>query len=473
MALHPVILCGGSGTRLWPMSRAALPKQFLSLVSDRTMLQETVTRLSGLPDLAPSVLICNEEHRFLVAEQLREIKQTPAAILLEPVGRNTAPAVTLAALALVARDPDALMLVLPADHVIRDVAAFHAATAVAVQAAKSDRLVTFGIRPDRPHTGYGYIKLGTALELEGCHQVDRFVEKPDSATAEAFLAAGDHLWNSGMFVFKASRYLEEIARFQPAMLQICRQAIAAAVQDLDFCRIPAETFTTCPSDSIDYAVMEKTDAAVVVPVNLGWSDVGSWQALWEVAGKDGAGNVTRGDVYLEAVQNSYVRADSKMVAVIGLDDVVVVETADAVLVSHKDCAQNVKNVVSRLNAQSRTESTFHRRVYRPWGSYEGIDAGPRYQVKRITVQPGQKLSLQMHHHRAEHWVVVSGTARVTCDSESKLLAENQSTYIPLGASHRLENPGKLPLEIIEVQSGAYLGEDDIVRFEDVYHRDQP
>ncbi|WP_137936340.1 mannose-1-phosphate guanylyltransferase/mannose-6-phosphate isomerase [Chitinivorax sp. B] len=471
MRLHPVILCGGSGTRLWPMSRAALPKQFLPLVSDRTMLQETVLRLTGLPSLASPLLICNEEHRFMVAEQMREIHCQPEAILLEPIGRNTAPAVALAALTMLQRDPDAMLLVLPADHVIRDVMAFHTAIVEAYEAAMTGSLVTFGIAPTSPHTGYGYIRRGAPLSgSASVFSVSQFVEKPDLTTAQGFLASGDYAWNSGMFLFKAVRFVEELTRFRPDILAACQDALSDVSTDLDFCRIKADAFRACPSESIDYAVMERTEHAAVVPANIGWSDVGSWTALWDVASRDMQGNASRGDVYLSDVSNSYVRADSRMVAVIGLDDVVVVETADAVLVAHKDRAQDVKQVVATLNAESRSESTFHRRVYRPWGSYEGIDAGNRYQVKRITVSPGQKLSLQMHHHRAEHWVVVSGTARVTCDNSTRLLAENQSTYIPLGSTHRLENPGKLPLEIIEVQSGAYLGEDDIVRFEDVYHR---
>lgn len=468
MRLLPVILSGGSGTRLWPMSRAALPKQFLPLVSQDSMLQDTLKRLGGIADLAAPLVVCNEEHRFLVAEQLRQIGQPAGAILLEPVGRNTAPAVALAAITALRQDDDAILLVLPADHVINDVAAFHAALVKARSAAEQGALVTFGIKPDCPHTGYGYIKRSAAGD--GIAAVERFVEKPDVQTAAGFVASGDYLWNSGMFVFKASVYLAELERLQPAMVAACRAALAAAQSDLDFTRLDKAAFAACPADSIDYAVMEHTPNAKVVDGDFGWSDVGSWSALWDVGSKDDAGNVCNGDVLLDGVANSYVRADSRMVAVLGLSDVVVVETADAVMVAHKDKVQDVKNIVARLNHSGRSESTFHRRVYRPWGSYEGVDAGGRFQVKRISVKPGAKLSLQMHHHRAEHWVVVSGTAKVVCDQREFLLTENQSTYIPLGSVHRLENPGIMPLDIIEVQSGPYLGEDDIVRFQDDYKR---
>lgn len=468
MRLLPVILSGGSGTRLWPMSRAALPKQFLPLVSQDSMLQDTLRRLGGIADLAAPLVVCNEEHRFLVAEQLRQIGQPAGAILLEPVGRNTAPAVALAAITALRQEDDAILLVLPADHVINDVAAFHAALAKARAAAEQGALVTFGIKPDCPHTGYGYIKRSAGSD--GIAAVERFVEKPDAQTAAGFVASGDYLWNSGMFVFRASVYLAELERLQPAMVAACRAALAAAQNDLDFTRLDKAAFAACPSDSIDYAVMEHTPNAKVVGGDFGWSDVGSWSALWDVGHKDDAGNVCNGDVLLDGVANSYVRADSRMVAVLGLSDVVVVETADAVMVAHKDKVQDVKNIVAQLNQSGRSESTFHRRVYRPWGSYEGVDAGGRFQVKRISVKPGAKLSLQMHHHRAEHWIVVSGTARVVCDEREFLLTENQSTYIPLGSVHRLENPGIMPLDIIEVQSGPYLGEDDIVRFQDDYKR---
>lgn len=470
MRLLPVILSGGSGTRLWPMSRAALPKQFLPLTSEKTMLQETVARLDGLDGLEKPLIVCNEEHRFLVAEQLRQIEQPAEAILLEPFGRNTAPAVALAALKAVEKHDDAILLVLPADHVITDPAAFHQAVEIARRAAEGAALVTFGIKPSEAHVGYGYIKRGSATDVAGVAKVERFVEKPQLALAQEFVASGDYLWNSGMFVFRARQYLAELERLRPEMLGACRAALSNATTDLDFTRLDRVAFEACPSDSIDYAVMEHTSFATVVDGDFGWSDVGSWTALWDVGNKDSAGNVSHGDVLIEGVGNSYIRAESRMVAVLGLSDVVVVETADAVLVAHKDKVQDVKNIVNALNQSGRSESIFHRRVYRPWGSYEGVDAGGRFQVKRISVKPGAKLSLQMHHHRAEHWIVVSGTAKVVCDDKELLLTENQSTYIPLGAVHRLENPGIMPLDIIEVQSGPYLGEDDIVRFQDDYKR---
>ena len=470
MTLYPVILSGGSGTRLWPLSRAALPKQLLPLASELTLLQETVLRLRGLADLAAPLIVCNEEHRFLVAEQMREIGVTPLAIYLEPVGRNTAPAATVAALMLTRRDPDAVMLLLPADHLIQDVPAFHAAIGEGLRAAASGYLVTFGIVPDSPQTGYGYIQRGEPLHGTGARHVARFVEKPDLATAESFLASGDYYWNSGMFLFPAQRFLDEVRRLRPELRDACAQALDLGREDLDFHRLDRAAFESCPADSIDYAVMEHTDSAVVVPAEMGWSDIGAWSALWRVADKDVNGNVSRGDVYLEAARNCYVRAESRMVAALGVEDLIVVETADAVLVAHRDRAQAVKNVVEHLKANNRSEHAFHTRVYRPWGWYEGIDAGERFKVKRIMVKPGEKLSLQMHHHRAEHWIVVTGTARVTRDGKEELLTENQSTYIPLGTTHRLENPGKIPLHMIEVQSGPYLGEDDIVRFEDAYRR---
>ncbi|MYM65279.1 mannose-1-phosphate guanylyltransferase/mannose-6-phosphate isomerase [Pseudoduganella sp. FT55W] len=470
MKIYPVILSGGAGTRLWPLSRAALPKQLLPLVSDRTMLQETALRLREHPALAAPLIVCGNEHRFLVAEQLREIDLAPQGIMLEPLARNTAPAVAAAALYLQAIDPEALMLVLPADHVITDVAAFHAAIDQAAAVAQGGALATFGIVPTAPETGYGYIRAGAALAQAGAFAVDRFVEKPDRATAEGFLAAGNYFWNSGMFLFRAATYLSELQEFQPAMASACAAAVAQSYRDLDFCRLDEAAFAACPSDSIDYAVMERTRHAAVVPASIGWSDVGSWSALWEVQQADERGNVSRGDVYLDDVSGSLVRAESRIVAVVGVKDLVVVETADAVLVTHKDQVQRVKNIVEHLKTEQRTEHLHHTKVYRPWGCYEGIDLGERFQVKRITVNPGGKLSLQMHHHRAEHWIVVSGTARVTCGDTVTLLTENESTYIPIGMNHRLENPGKLPLHLIEVQSGSYLGEDDIVRFEDVYQR---
>ena len=473
MKIYPVILSGGAGTRLWPLSRAVLPKQLLPLVSDKTMLQETVLRVDGLPGLQAPLLVCGNEHRFLVAEQMREIGVKPLGILLEHVGRNTAPAVAAAAHYLAAIDPEAVMLVLPADHVIEDVAAFSQAVTTASTLVADGSLATFGIVPQSPETGYGYIRRGPAVARgTGGYQVDRFVEKPDLATAQGFLDDGRYYWNSGMFLFSARAYLAELNEFAPAIAAAAEAAVRLGYRDLDFCRLDEASFTMCPSDSIDYAVMERTSAAVVVPADIGWSDVGSWSALWEVqqSQADADGNVKRGDVYLDGVSNSLVRASSRIVAVIGVRDLVVVETNDAVLIAHKDHVQRVKQVVDHLKLNERTEHLHHTKVYRPWGHYEGIDAGDRFQVKRITVKPGEKLSLQMHHHRAEHWVVVSGTARVTCGEKVSLLSENESTYIPIGMNHRLENPGKLPLHIIEVQSGSYLGEDDIVRFEDIYQR---
>lgn len=469
----PVILSGGAGTRLWPLSRELYPKQLLPLVGDRTMLQDTVLRLAGIDDLGAALVVCNESHRFMVAEQLRSIDQAPSAILLEPFGRNTAPALAVAALQAMQGDLDPLLLVLPADHVIRDAAALRGAVKGAAKLAGAGRLITFGIVPDRAETGYGYIKAGEALGVRGegdAFAVDRFVEKPDRATVEAYVASGEYYWNSGMFLFRASRYLEELGKFAPEMLAACRLAFSGAARDLDFLRLDAEAFKSCPGDSIDYAVMEKTAEAVVIPLEAGWSDVGSWSALWEVGEQDAGGNVVSGDVLLEEVSNSFIYAGSRLVAAVGVEDHIVVETADAVLVARKDKVQQVKAIVQQLNVRKRGEAVLHRRVNRPWGAYECIDSAERFQVKRITVNPGASLSLQLHHHRAEHWIVVKGTARITKGEEVLTLSENQSTYIPLGMAHRLENPGRIPLEIIEVQSGSYLGEDDIVRFEDNYGR---
>lgn len=470
--IHPVILSGGSGTRLWPLSRAALPKQMLPLASDHSLLQDTVTRLTDMPEMARPLMVCNVEHRFMIAEQMRQIDAPPRAIVLEPVGRNTAPAIAVAALMLSRDDPDALMLVLPADHLIRDIAAFHAAIRTAADAAQNGHLATFGIVAATPETGYGYIRKGAVLaDTAGAHLVAAFVEKPDLKTAEAYVKAGDYYWNSGMFLFKAADYLNELQTLRPDILDASRAALDAATLDLDFVRLDPAAFEACPSESVDYAVMEHTQCAAVVPADMAWNDIGAWSALWNVAEKDADGNATRGDVMLENARNNFVRAETRMVALLGVSDLVVVETADVVLVAQKDQVQDVKKLVDRLKAEKRCEHLVHKQVYRPWGWYEGIDEGERFQVKRIMVKPGEKLSLQMHHHRAEHWVVVSGTANVTCGDEVKMLTENQSTYIPLGTTHRLENPGKVDLHIIEVQSGIYLGEDDIVRFEDVYKRD--
>ena len=466
----PVVLSGGSGTRLWPLSRELYPKQLLPLVGEETMLQATLRRLEGLEGLAAPIIVCNEAHRFLVAEQLRQINVTPAAILLESAGRNTAPAVALAAAAaLQAREQgdDPVLLVLPADHVIRNAGAFRAALVVGARQAKENRLVTFGVVPDRPETGYGYIR---ALAKDGAAAVEQFVEKPDAALAAEYVASGEYFWNSGMFMFRAGRYVEELRAHRPEIVSACVAAIAGAKADLDFTRVDREAFEACPSDSIDYAVMEKTAHAWVVPLDCGWSDVGSWASLHDACDADAAGNVAIGDVLLEDSANCYLYAESRLVAAVGLADCIVVETKDAVLVAPRERAQDVKMLVDRLKAEGRYETSLHREVFRPWGSYDSVDSGDRFQVKRIIVKPGAQLSLQMHHHRAEHWIVVQGTAKVTSGEQTFLLGENQSTYIPMGTTHRLENPGKVPLHLIEVQSGTYLGEDDIVRFEDTYGR---
>jgi len=501
MHIQPVILSGGAGTRLWPLSRKNHPKQLLPLVGEQSLLQQTVTRLEGLgaalgQTMGAPLVVCNEEHRFLVSEQLQEVGHPPWRVILEPEGRNTAPALTLAALALEHTDQEAVMLVMPADHVITDHTAFQAAVVQgAVRVAAEGCLTTFGIVPTSPHTGYGYLHVGSALPeiisdallhhlaaAENAHpsyHLDSFVEKPDLSTAQEYLAAGTYLWNSGMFMMHAQTWLHLLERLEPAIDQTCRAAHVAGHLDGNFYRIDRALFATCPSNSIDYAVMERITGkgnsteveAVVIPLAAGWSDMGAWPALWEISPQNAAGNVTRGDVLTHATHNSLILAQHRLVATVGLEDVVVVETADSVLVAHKDHAQDVKEIVEQLKHAKRTEHLDHLRVSRPWGTYEGIDRGERFQVKRIVVKAGAKLSLQMHHHRAEHWVVVKGTARVTQGDEVFLLTENQSTYIPLGVRHRLENPGKLPLEIIEVQSGSYLGEDDIVRFEDSYGRD--
>lgn len=467
--ITPVILSGGAGTRLWPLSRELYPKQLLALLGERTMLQETILRTRGLNRLAPPLVVCNEAHRFLVAEQLREIGVKPSAIVLEPVGRNTAPAVALAAIRAIdcSADSDPLLLVLPADHVISDVHGFHEAIAAAQDAAEADRLVTFGVVPSRPETGYGYIK---AIGKGSVREISQFVEKPEKAVAVHYVKSGDYLWNSGMFMFRASAFLKELREHNPAILEACTAAMSQAREDLDFLRLDEEAFRACPSDSIDYAVMEKTALASVVPLEAGWSDVGSWASLHEASGQDEDGNVFRGDVLAHATRNSFVFSESRLVATVGLDDHIVVETKDAVLVARRDRVQDVKAVVEKLRAAGRDEADLHRQVFRPWGSYDSVDEGEGFQVKRLIVNPGAILSLQMHHHRAEHWVVVRGTAKVTRGKETFLIHENESTFIPQGEVHRIENPGKVPLHVIEVQSGSYLGEDDIVRFEDTYGR---
>lgn len=473
MQIKPVILSGGSGTRLWPVSRQLFPKQLLPLVNDRTMLQDTVLRVIEQQQVSKDVLVvCNEEHRFLVAEQLRNIGVNTNAIILEPEGRNTAPALTLAALAL--QEKDDIMLVMPADHVIQDRAALHSALTRAAPLAEAGYIVTFGIVPDRPETGYGYIEQGEAIDSHA-FRVARFVEKPDNVTAQNYITAGTFLWNSGMFMLTPRIWLQHLAKLQPAMAQACQQAYAQGSSDQDFYRVNKTAFSQSPSDSIDYAVMEKlagkTQGKVaVLPLQAGWSDVGAWDALWDIGAKDETGNVVKGDVVNIESRDSLFYSEGRLLAGVGLHNTIVVETADAVLVANKDRVQDVKEVVAWLKSQQRDEHLTHRRVFRPWGSYEGIDVGERYQVKRITVSPGASLSLQMHHHRAEHWIVVKGTARVTRGEEEFILSENQSTYIPIGTTHRLENPGSIPLEMIEVQSGSYLGEDDIVRFDDKYGR---
>ena len=465
----PVILSGGSGSRLWPLSRAMHPKQFLTLNGDQSLFQATLSRLAGIQDgpLTP-IVVSNEDHRFLVAEQCRALGINPQAILLEPIGRNTAPAIAAAVVKALATGRDELLLVLPADHVFDDLDALHKAFAAGTPAARDGQIVTFGIVPNKAETGYGYIRV--AEKSDEIQAVQEFVEKPDLATAEQYLADGRYYWNSGMFLFQASSMLAQLEEHAPQVLDAVQAALRNAKEDLDFTRLDTMAFATAENISIDYAVMERSNQVSVVPLDAGWNDVGSWSAVWEIAEKDSQGNASRGDVMLEATRNAYVHAEHRMVSVLGLDDVIVVETADAVMVAAKDKAQDVKLLVDRIKQSARTEATNHRKVYRPWGAYDSIDHGPRYQVKRITVAPGQKLSVQMHHHRAEHWIVVTGTAQVSIGDEQILLSENQSTYIPIGVVHALENPGKIPLEMIEVQSGAYLGEDDIVRFEDRYGR---
>lgn len=482
ISITPVIMAGGSGSRLWPLSRELYPKQFLKLQSEITMLQSTIKRLAGLQCTNPQV-ICNEEHRFIVAEQLRQMGMLAHNIILEPVGRNTAPAIALSALTALANGQDPLLLVLAADHVIKDETAFIHAVKSAIPFADNGKLVTFGIVATSPETGYGYIKRGQKYDcvshctdkmqqedLRLAFDVDKFVEKPDLNTARHYIESGEYYWNSGMFLFRASRYLQELKLHRPDIITACQQAIGKLDPDMDFIRIDKLSFMACPDDSIDYAVMEKTSDAVVIPLDAGWSDVGSWSSLWEISEKDEYGNVQRGDVVNHDSRNSYVFAESSLVTTVGIENIVVVQTKDAVLVAAKDKVQEVKHIVNYLKNSERTEHHTHREVYRPWGKYDSIDIGNRYQVKRITVKPGEQLSLQMHHHRAEHWVVVAGTAKVTHGDNVQLVGENQSIYIPVGTVHALENPGKIPMEIIEIQTGAYLDEDDIVRLEDRYGR---
>ena len=468
----PVILCGGSGTRLWPLSRKAYPKQFIDLTgSGRSMLQETWLRLQGVPDLGAAVIMCNAENRFLVAQQMQDVGADLDAVILEPCAKNTAPAVTCAALHIAASNPDATMLVLPADHLITNEAALHESLLAASAAAEQSHLVTFGVVPTHAETGYGYIRKTEPLEGLLASGIEEFVEKPDLATAQQYLAGGNYLWNSGMFMFKAARYLEEIGEQAPTILDACKLAVDHARRDLDFTCLDDVSFNACPEDSIDYAVMEKASARAVVDLDAGWSDVGSWSSLWDVKQKDSAGNVSIGDVVALDTSDSYVHSEHRLIATLGIHNAVIIETADAVLVADRDRVQDVKAVVSQLKSSGRDEGTTHKIVYRPWGSYETICLSERFQVKKIIVTPGHKLSLQKHHHRAEHWIVVAGTAQVTCEDKVFTLSEDQSTYIPLGHKHRLENKGKIPLELIEVQTGSYLGEDDIVRYDDVYGRD--
>ncbi|MCU7878018.1 MAG: mannose-1-phosphate guanylyltransferase/mannose-6-phosphate isomerase [Candidatus Thiodiazotropha sp. (ex. Lucinoma kazani)] len=468
----PVILSGGSGTRLWPLSRSAYPKQFIPLIDDHSLFQETVERMSAVPDAGDVLVVCNEEHRFMVAEQIRQLDMKPSGIMLEPVGRNTAPAIACAALHAKSLDENAVLLVTPSDHIIRDSERFNEAILTGLNSIGNGSLVTFGIVPDKPETGYGYIRKQSKGSTNSAYPVAEFVEKPDLETAKTYLASGDFYWNSGMFVFKAEAYLAELERFFPEILQAAHKAYEANRPDMDFLRLDREAFAACPAESIDYAVMEKTDKSVVVPMDAGWNDVGSWSALADVAVVEGNnGNVIQGDVLVKDVSNSYLRSENRMIAGLGIDNLIVVETADAVLVADKSHVQDVKEIVEQLKSSGRCEHISHVRVYRPWGNYETVDECDRFKVKRIVVNPGASLSLQQHHHRAEHWVVVKGTAKITKGDKEMMLTEDQSVYIPLGTRHRLENPGLIPLEIVEVQTGSYLGEDDIVRFSDEYGRD--
>lgn len=469
LPLIPVVLCGGSGTRLWPLSRDTYPKQFLRLLGEQTLLQQTMQRLRAIEGMGPALLVCNESSRFLAAEQLREIGIDDAQILLEPMRRNTAPAIAVAALHAIAQGGDPILMVLPSDHVIKDQAAFAKAIQTAKEAAEQGNLVTFGITPLGPETGYGYIRAGASAPGQA-QPVLQFVEKPDRATAEQYLASGNYYWNSGMFVFRASRYLEELTRYQPEMVAACHKAVEFAQKDLDFIRLDSEAYATSPDKAIDYAVMECTERACVVAMEAGWNDIGSWASVWEVADKDTENNATQGDVMLQDCEDCLVHGTTRLITAVGMRNTVIIETADALLIMDTERAQDTKKLVEKLTKTERSEASQHREVSRPWGSYDSIGNGKRFQVKRITVKPGAKLSLQMHHHRAEHWVVVKGTAKITNGEQDYLLTENQSTYIPVGVVHSLENPGKIPLELIEIQSGAYLGEDDIVRLQDRYGR---
>lgn len=467
--LVPVLLSGGVGSRLWPLSRELNPKQFLPLTGDLSLLEQSLVRAESLSGIAKPIIVCNEEHRFLVAEQVRNIELKAEAIILEPTGRNTAPAVAVAAFQAIKTDAEAVLLVMPADHVVQDVDAFSVAISIGLPKALDGKLVTFGIIPESPETGYGYIRRGDDAG-DSCYTISEFVEKPELEVAKGYLAEGNYYWNSGMFLLSAKAYLQELEKFAPEMYSAAKASLDNATQDMDFVRLDKIDFESCPSDSIDYAVMEKTTNGIVVPLSCGWSDIGSWSSLWDIDEKDDRGNVVKGDVIAHDSNNSYIHSTSRLVTLLGLDDVVVVETADAILVANKERVQDIKVIVNQLKAEQREEINSHTKVYRPWGSYESLVAADRFQVKRIIVTPGQQLSLQMHHHRAEHWIVVSGTAMVTCGDKEFILSEDQSTYIPLGTKHRLANNGVIPLELIEVQSGSYLGEDDIVRFEDVYGR---
>lgn len=468
--MTPIILCGGSGSRLWPLSRAMRPKQFQGITEDKTLFQLTLQRTQGIPGVQPPIIVSNHEHRFLAAEQARVIGINPAAVLLEPMGRNTAPAIAVAALQARSGGEDPVLMVLPSDHIFENMAAFQRAAIEGERAANENMLVTFGIVPDRAETGYGYLMAGEPTPISNVRSVKRFVEKPNAEVAKSYIESGAYFWNSGMFMFRASVFLDELKKYRPDIHSASEHAWHRARKDLEFIRLEQESFAACPSESVDYAVMEKTSNAVVVPLEAGWNDVGAWPAVWESQNKDEMENASRGDVLFESAKGCYAHSDHRLVVLLGVENLFVIETSDAVLVGDKNHAQDVKKIVEQLTASHRKEANVHREVFRPWGSFDSIDQGGKYQVKRITVSPGARLSMQYHHHRAEHWIVVSGTARVTIGTESKLISENQSVYIPVGETHRLENPGTIPLELIEVQSGSYLGEDDIVRLDDVYGR---